>query len=241
MAPMLSDFAQTPLFGVTLTLSVYALAQTLYRRLGSVWVNPVLVSIVCIIVLLKLSNLSYQVYAVGGDLVLFLLGPSVVALAVPLYQRREQVWSQRKPILAGVMVGALASIFSASGLAWILGGSRDVVLSLAPKSVTTPIAISIVEKVGGIPPLTAALVVLTGCLGAVCGPEFTRWLGISSPIASGLAVGTAAHGIGTARMFEVNRLSGAVAGLAIGLNGLITTFLVPLLMVATGWISRGGS
>ncbi|MDT8441018.1 MAG: LrgB family protein [Desulfuromonadales bacterium] len=225
-----------PLFGVSLTLFVYALAQLAYRRLASVWANPVLVSIVTIILLLKLSGISYEDYRQGGDLILFLLGPSVVALAVPLYQRRQQVWRSKMPILLGIFAGSLVSILSACGLAWLLGGSRETILSLAPKSVTTPIAISIVDKIGGIAPLTAALVVLTGCLGAVCGPEFCRLLRIRSPLAQGLAVGTAAHGIGTARMLEVDRLAGAVAGLAIGLNGLLTTFLLPLLMaLAAAW------
>jgi len=232
---MWTDMVATPLFGITLTLVVYLLAQQLYRRVGSVWANPVLISIVTIILLLKGSGVAYRDYARGGDIILFLLGPSVVALAIPLYQRREAIWQRKRPILIGIFAGSLASIVSACGLAWILGGSREIVLSLAPKSVTTPIAISIVEKIGGIAPLTAAIVVLTGCLGAVCGPEFCRRIGVTSPVATGLAVGTAAHGIGTARMFEVDRLSGAVAGLAIGLNGLMTTFLLPILMVLTGY------
>ncbi len=232
---MWNDLVATPLFGITLTLVVYMLAQLAYRRLNSVWANPVLVSIITIILLLAAGNIEYRDYARGGDMILFLLGPSVVALAVPLYQRRKQIWERKAPILLGVFAGSLASIISAGGLAWLLGGSRDVVLSLAPKSVTTPIAISIVEKIGGVAPLTAALVVLTGCLGAVCGPEFCRRIGVTSPVASGLAVGTASHGIGTARMFEVDRLAGAVAGLAIGLNGLMTTFLLPLLMALTGF------
>jgi predicted murein hydrolase (TIGR00659 family) len=232
---MWTDLVATPLFGITLTLVVYLLAQHFYRRVSSVWANPVLVSIVTIILLLKGSGVEYRDYARGGDIILFLLGPSVVALAVPLYQRREEIWKRKRPILIGVFAGSLISIVSACGLAWILGGSREIVLSLAPKSVTTPIAISIVEKIGGVAPLTAAIVVLTGCLGAVCGPEFCRRIGVTSPVATGLAVGTAAHGIGTARMFEVDRLSGAVAGLAIGLNGLMTTFLLPVLMVISGY------
>src|SRR6056297_1791400 len=228
---MISGLLQTPLFGVGLTLLVYALAQWLYRRTHKILLNPVLVSIAAIILILLSCGIPYQDYAQGGDLVLFLLGPSVVALALPLYQRRRDILKRKKSIFVGIAAGAVASIVSASGLAWVLGGSRAVVLSLAPKSVTTPIAISIVEKIGGIAPLTAALVVLTGCLGAVCGPEFCRLLGIRSAVATGLAVGTAAHGIGTARMLEVDRLAGAAAGLAIGLNGLMTTFLVPCLFV----------
>ncbi|MBW2690532.1 MAG: LrgB family protein [Deltaproteobacteria bacterium] len=232
---MWTELVGTPLFGVTLTLVVYLLAQNLYRRIGSVWANPVLVSIVTIILLLKVTGIEHRDYARGGDILLFLLGPSVVALAVPLYQRREQIWQRKRPIMIGIFAGSLASILSACGLAWILGGSREIILSLAPKSVTTPIAISIVEKIGGVAPLTAALVVLTGCLGAICGPEFCRLIGVTSPVATGLAVGTAAHGIGTARMFEIDRLAGAVAGLAIGLNGLMTTFLLPVLMSFTGF------
>ena len=227
----MSEFVQTPLFGVGLTLVVYLLAQKLYHRVNSVWANPVLVAIVFIIVFLKITGIDYADYARGGDMVLFLLGPSVVALAIPLYQRRDEILKRKKPIMLGVFAGSLASIVSACGLAWILGGSEKVILSLAPKSVTTPIAISIVEKIGGIAPLTAALVVLTGCLGAVCGPEFCKRFGIKSPVAVGLAMGVSSHGIGTARMLELDRLSGAVSGLAIGLTGLLTTFLLPILMM----------
>lgn len=227
---MIDDLLSSPLFGVALTLAVYALAQKVYLRTGSIFFNPVAVSIASIIGLLLLFRIPYETYAVGGRLVLFLLGPSVVALALPLYVRRREILERKVPILLGIGAGALASIVSAAGLAWVLGGSREVILSLAPKSVTTPIAIGIVEKIGGLPPLTAALVVLTGCLGAICGPEFCRLIGVRDPAAMGLAVGTAAHGIGTARMLEVDRLGGAVSGLAIGLNGLVTAFVLPLIV-----------
>lgn len=227
---MIDELLYSPLFGVALTLACYALAQKLYVRTGSIFFNPVAVSIVAIIGFLLAFRIPHEAYAAGGRLVLFLLGPSVVALAVPLYVRRREILERKVPILLGITAGALASILSASGLAWLLGGSREVILSLAPKSVTTPIAIGIVEKIGGLPPLTAALVVLTGCLGAICGPEFCRLIGVRDPAAMGLAVGTAAHGIGTARMLEVDRLGGAVSGLAIGLNGLITAFILPLIV-----------
>lgn len=230
----MTEIVQSPLFGITLTLAVYIVAQWLYSRTRSVWLNPVLVTIIVIIVVLLTCSISYQDYSRGGDIILFLLGPSVVALAVPLYQKRAEILKRKKPILIGVFAGAVSSILSASGLALLMGGSREVVLSLAPKSVTTPIAISIVEKIGGVAPLTAALVVMTGCLGAVCGPEFCRLIGVRPGVATGLAVGTAAHGIGTARMMEVDRLAGAVAGLAIGLNGLMTTFILPAIFLLFG-------
>lgn len=230
----MSELTATPLFGVTLTLTIFVLAQQLYRRTGQLWLNPVLVSIVTIIAVLLAAGIPYRDYARGGELVTFLLGPAVVALAVPLYQRRLELWQRKRAILLSILAGALASILSACGIAWLLGASREVIISIAPKSVTTPIAIGIAERIGGIPALTAPVVVMTGCLGALCGAEFCRLLGIRSPLATGLAVGTAAHGIGTARMLEIDRLGGAVAGLAIGLNGLVTTFLLPLLMLLVG-------
>ena len=228
---MWNELTSSELFGVVLTFVVYLLAQIVYRRSRSMFLNPVAVSIVTIVVLLLLTGMPYSQYEKGGRLILFLLGPSVVALALPLYRQRHQINSNRWPILIGVFAGAVASIASATGIAWLLGGSKEVVLSMAAKSVTTPIAIGITDKIGGIPELTAAIVVLTGCIGAICGPEFCRKIGLKSPTAVGLAVGTASHGIGTARMLEVDRLSGAVAGLAIGLNGLITAFLLPLIFV----------
>lgn len=227
---MWSDLLQNPLFGIGLTLSAYALAQKVYQRTGAILCNPVFTSIISIILLLLVFELPYATYLKGGEYILFLLGPAVVALAVPLYTRRQEILAKKAPILVGIAVGAVTSIVTATGLAWLLGGSTDVILSLAPKSVTTPIAIGIVEKIGGIAPLTAAIVVLTGCLGAICGPEFCRLIGIRDPAAMGLAIGTASHGIGTARMLEVDRLGGAVAGLAIGLNGLMTALLLPFLV-----------
>ncbi|WP_303721962.1 LrgB family protein [Malonomonas rubra] len=228
------ELLASPLFGVVLTLLTYQLAELLYRRTRFILFNPVAVSIVSIILLLKLCDIPYQNFNSGGRMILFLLGPSVVALAVPLYQRRQEILKRKLPILIGIVAGAISSIISAAGIAWLLGGGQGVVLSLVPKSVTTPIAIGISEKIGGIVPLTAALVVLTGCLGAICGPEFCRLIGIRSKAAMGLAVGTASHGIGTARMLGEDRFAGAIAGLAIGLNGLATALLVPLLWLLFG-------
>ncbi|PLX76425.1 MAG: CidB/LrgB family autolysis modulator [Desulfuromonas sp.] len=230
----MNELTATPLFGIGLTLVVYVVAQKIYIRFRSLFLNPVAVTILMIIVLLLLLEIPYGSYRKGGDMILFLLGPSVVALALPLYRKRSEINRNRWPILAGVFCGAAGSIASACGIAWVLGASREVVWSISPKSVTTPIAIGLSEQVGGVVELTAAIVVVTGCLGAICGPEFCRKIGLRSETAIGLAVGTAAHGIGTARMLEVSRLGGAVAGLAIGLNGLMTAFLLPLLFLIFG-------
>lgn len=228
---MWAELTSTPLFGVGLTVFVYFVAQSLYRRSRNLLLNPVAVSIAFIILFLLLTKTPYDNYLMGGRMILFLLGPSVVALALPLYRQRKEINRNRWPILIGVFCGAVVSIVTACGLAWLLGGTEKVVISMAPKSVTTPIAIGIVEKIGGISELTAVIVVLTGCIGAICGPEFCRLIGLKSSTAVGLAVGTASHGIGTARMLEVNHLAGAVAGLAIGLNGLVTALLLPAIFV----------
>lgn len=231
----MNDLLSSPLFGIALTLFVFRVAEILYRRSGFILLNPVFVSICSIILILKSADIDYAAYAKGGDMILFLLGPSVVALALPLWQRKEQILKRKIPILIGISAGALASIVSAAGTAWVLGGSTKVVLSLVPKSVTTPIAIGISEKIGGIAPLTAVIVVLTGCVGAICGPEFCRLIGIRKQTSLGLAIGTASHGIGTARLLDEDRLAGAVSGLAIGLNGLATAILVPLIWLLFGW------
>lgn len=231
---MPAELVRSPLFGVALTLAVYALAERLYLRVRTPLAHPVAVSIVTIIATLVLLAIPHDAYAVGGKLLLFLLGPAVVALAVPLYDQRARLAGRALPIFAGILAGAFTSIVTAVGTARLLGASGAVAMSLAPKSVTTPIAIALAERVGGIPPLTACVVVLTGCLGAVGGPELCRALGIREPVAMGLAMGTACHGIGTARMLEIDALAGAVSGLAIGLNGIATSVILPLVLRVIG-------
>lgn len=233
---MSASLIQTPLFGVTLTLLSYLGACLLYQRFRYALLNPVIVSIAVIIAVLQQNRIPYHDYARGGDLILFLLGPAVVALGVPLYQRRSQIVQRLLPILVGVTAGAITSIVTSSGLILALGGSKQLALTLAPKSVTTPIAIGIADAIGAITPLTAASVVITGCLGGLIGPAFCRRVGITDPASMGLAMGTAAHGLGTGRMLELDRLGGAIAGLAIGLNGVITAVLVPIFaQLLDGW------
>jgi predicted murein hydrolase (TIGR00659 family) len=225
---MLSSLLHTPLFGITLTLVTYELATCIYRRWPVAFFNPVILTAGFIIWLLSFFEIPYAEYAKGGDMLLFLLGPAVVALGVPLYQRRAEIIARLIPTLSAVTAGALASIVSAVGILMLFGSDTDMLLSMAPKSVTTPIAIGIADKIGGIVPLTAAIVVITGCFGAMVGPEFCRLLKIKDPFAMGLAMGTAAHGLGTGRMLEIDRFGGAMAGLAIGLNGVITAAIIPM-------------
>ncbi|MBE2294940.1 MAG: LrgB family protein [Phycisphaerales bacterium] len=223
--------AASPLLWLTLTLVIYLAAQWLFRRSGG-WalLNPVALAITVLVTLLLLTDTPYPTYFTGTQFIHFLLGPATVALAIPLYLHWEQVRQLLLPIIVGLLTGSLTAILSAIGIAWLLGGSPRILLSLAPKSVTTPVAMGIAEKIGGLPSLTAVLVILTGILGAIAAPALLSWLRIQNEATKGLAIGVAAHGIGTARAFQISALAGAFSGLAIGLNALLTALLVPLIV-----------
>lgn len=178
---------------------------------------------------LLFTDTPYAVYFDGAQFVHFLLGPATVAIAVPLYQNRAAIRRALLPMAAAIIAGSATAILSAVAIAALLGASRETLLSLAPKSVTTPIAMGISEQIGGLPSLTAALVILTGIAGAIMATPLLNALGLRDWRARGFAVGVAAHGIGTARAFQAHPLAGSFAGIALGLNGLVTAILAPLL------------
>ncbi len=223
--------ATSPLLWLVMTLAVYLAGQWLFQRSGG-WAlfNPVALAITLLVLLLLLTDTPYLTYFSGAQFIHFLLGPATVALAIPLYLNRDRVRRLLLPIIAGLLTGSLTAMLSAMGIAWLLNGSPRTLLSLAPKSVTTPVAMGIAEKIGGWPSLTAVLVILTGVVGAVAAPALLERLGIRDDAVKGLAIGVAAHGIGTARAFQISSLAGAFAGLAIGLNALLTTLLAPLIV-----------
>ncbi|MGD2173695.1 MAG: LrgB family protein [Gammaproteobacteria bacterium] len=219
----------SPLLHLTLTLAAFVLASLLYRKARmNPLVNPVLLSVVAIVALLYLSGTDYYTYFDGAQFVHFLLGPATVALAVPLYRQFDRVRKSAPAILASLVCGAITSAASAVIIARLLGAQPQSVVSLAPKSVTAPVAMGIAEQLGGIPSLTAVIVILTGIVGATLGPLLLNLLGIRDWSARGFAIGTASHGIGTARALQVNELAGAFSGLAMGLNALATAILLPL-------------
>jgi predicted murein hydrolase (TIGR00659 family) len=221
----------TPLLGLTITLVVYQLAYWVYRRAGfHPLLNPVALAVLALVVVLKATGTDYATYFDGAQFVHFLLGPATVALAVPLYGQLGKLKTQALPLLGALLIGSLVAIGSAVGIAWALGASRTTLVSLAPKSVTTPIAMGIAEKLGGLPSLTAVLVVSTGIIGAVTAKYVLDALRIRDWAVRGFATGLAAHGIGTARAFQVSEEAGAFAGLAMGLNGLATSALFPVLV-----------
>lgn len=221
----------TPLVGLTVTLLAYQAGLWLYERAGRhPLLNPVLLAVIVLVALLTATGTEYRVYFEGAQFVHFLLGPATVALAVPLYRHFQAIRRSALAIVVSILVGSLTAVVSAVGIAWAIGASSGTLLSLAPKSVTMPIALGISEQVGGLPGLTAALVMLTGITGAVFATWTLNLVRVRDWRARGLAAGVAAHGIGTARAFQVNEVAGAFASVAMGLNGFATALLVPLLL-----------
>ena len=222
--------AATPLLSLTLTIAAYLAAQALFVKCGMPpLLNPVLTAVVLLILLLKLTQTDYHSYFQGAQFVHFLLGPATVALAIPLYRQLHSLRRAILPLLAALLGGSATAALSAMAIARGLGASSNIVLSVAPKSVTTPIAMGISEQIGGLPSLTAALVLLTGISGAVMGVAILNLLKIADPRARGLAMGVASHGIGTARALQDSETAGAFSGLAMGLNAVVTALLLPLL------------
>ena len=225
-----------PLFWLTATLGAYLIADALARAVDRhPLANPVLISVALVAVLLKISATDYQTYFNGAQFVHFLLGPATVALAVPLYRNLALVRENLLPMAAALVVGALVAIVSAVVIAAALGAPRVVLISLAPKSVTAAVAMAVSERAGGLPSLTAALVILTGVIGAVVVTPMMNALRIRDYAARGFAAALASHGIGTARAFTVDPLAGAFAGIAMGLNAVATPIIVPLILP---WLIR---
>jgi predicted murein hydrolase (TIGR00659 family) len=224
----------TPLFGLTATLVVYVLAQAAYARLRQApWANPVLWTVLALAAVLLLTGVDYPSYFAGAQFIHFLLGPAVVALAWPLWERRVELQQRWRALLLAALAGGLAASSSALALGYLLDLPHDVLLSLAPKSVTAPVAMGIAEKIGGIPALAAVFAVITGMVGALGGKYLFDALRIPTDpqgwMARGFALGTTSHGIGAARALHVNADAGAYAGLALGLQVVLASLLMPLL------------
>jgi predicted murein hydrolase (TIGR00659 family) len=223
--------AATPLFWLTMTLAAWIVADGVARLARRhPLANPVLIAILLVALLLRGTGTEYQTYFNGAQFVHFLLGPATVALGVPLYRNLNLVRLNLIPMLVALLVGSAVAIVSVVVIARALGAPQAVVVSLAPKSVTAGVAMALSEALGGLPALTAAMVVATGILGAIIVTPLMNVLGIRDYAARGFAVGLASHGIGTARAFSVSPIAGTFAGIAMGLNALVTALLVPLLV-----------
>lgn len=228
-------FLENSYFLLALTFIVFIIARIINRRTGLMLLNPILISVTILILFLWLTGIPYETYTAGGGYIEFWLKPAVVALGVPLYRQLSAIRKQLLPILAAELAGCVAGIISVVLIAQAMGATREVVLSLASKSVTTPIAMEVTAAVGGIPPLTAAVVVCVGIFGGMTGFRVMSMTRVKSPMARGLAMGTAAHALGTSAAIDTggNRY-GAWASLGLTLNGLFTALLAPTLLDLLG-------
>ncbi|MCB1482710.1 MAG: LrgB family protein [Rhodobiaceae bacterium] len=219
----------SPLLWLTATLGAYVIADRLSQKLNrNPLANPVLIAVLLLMALLKISDTPFPVYFEGAQFVHFMLGPATVALAIPLVENLAEVKRNLVPMLAALAVGSATAVSSAVAIAWALGADNTLIASIAPKSVTTPIAMGISERLGGLPAVTAILVILTGIIGAVIVTPIMNRIGVRDWAARGFAAGVSAHGIGTARAFLVNPVAGTFAGIGMGLNGVITALILGL-------------
>jgi len=222
--------SDSPLLGLTITLLAFLAATWFWERTGRhALAHPVLPAILLLMGFLWVTGIEYQTYFDGAQYIHFLLGPATVALAIPLYDHLARIRELLVPLLVAGTVGATTAALSAVGVALALGASRETLLSLAPKSVTSPIAMGIAEKIGGLPSLTAGLVLITGTMGCITAPLVFRVLRLRDESVQGFALGVAAHGFGTAQAFGISALAGAFAGLGLGLAGILTALILPLL------------
>ncbi len=221
--------AATPLAGLTVTLVAYLAAFAIYERARfHPLANPVPIAVAIVVAVLAATRTDYRTYFDGAQFVHFLLGPAVVGLAVPLAREWPRVRRLALPIAGALFAGSAVAALSALGLAWALGASPATLASIAPKSVTAPIAMGIAETIGGVPALAAVFAVTTGVVGAVAGKYVLDVCRVTDWPARGFALGLAAHGIGTARAFQVSGEAGAFAGLAFALHGLFAALAFPL-------------
>lgn len=229
------EIMNSPVVLLATTFGTFYLARQLQKRTGWVVLNPILLTIAVLIILLKATGVTYETYEEGGRYIDFWLKPAIVALGVPLYQHLKQIRRQMLPILMSQLVGCLLGLLSVIAIAAAMGASRDVVVSLAPKSVTTPIAMEVCKTAGGIPSLTAAIVVCVGLFGAVFGFKILEVWHIHNPFSQGISMGTASHAVGTSRAMEKGETYGAYSSLGLILNGVLTAILTPFLLRLLGF------
>jgi predicted murein hydrolase (TIGR00659 family) len=228
------EILQNNLVLLALTFGIFYGARQFQKWTGWIVLNPILVTIAVLIVLLKLTGISYETYSQAGGYIEFWLKPAIVALGVPLYQNLGQIRRQFLPIFFSQLVGCVIGVVSVVVIAQAMGASRETIISLAPKSVTTPIAMEVCQSLGGIPSLTAAIVVSVGLFGAVFGFKVLEVWHVKNPYSQGLSIGTASHAVGTSRAMEKGASYGAYASLGLILNGVLTALLAPFILKIMG-------
>lgn len=237
MKPLITEIwvylAASPLLWLTMTVLAYLFAFWLYRRSSfNPFINPVLVAVAFISTVLLVTRTPYPTYFEGAKFIHFLIGPATVALAIPLYAQMERLKAMWVPLTIALVVGSVTAIVSGMGIAWAMGAAPDIALSLAPKSATMPIAMGVSEKIGGVPALAAVAVAITGISGAIMARGLLNLLRVEDDAVRGFTTGLVAHAIGTARALTRSETAGAFSALAMGLNGVATALLTPLVLKA---------
>ncbi|MDV7137237.1 LrgB family protein [Maribacter sp. TH_r10] len=225
-----------PYILLTITIGIYWLTKYLQNKTNSVFLNPILITIIAVIAILKAAGISYDTYHEAGKYIEFFLKPSIVALGVPLYLQINKIKKQVIPIVISQLVGAVVGIISGVFIAKWLGASDAVIISIAPKSVTTPLAIDISTSIGGIPSLTASMVVMVGIFGSVAGFKILQLFKVKNPMSKSLSMGTASHGLGTAQAMAISQRFGAYSSMGLILNGLFTALFTPIILALLGFI-----
>lgn len=229
------EIMSNPIILLAITFGIYYVTRQIQKWTGWIVLNPILITIAALIALLQLTGISYDTYEQGGQYIDFWLKPAIVALGVPLYQNLGQIRRQLLPILMSQLVGCLLGLVSVTMIASAMGASREVIVSLAPKSVTTPIAMEVCRTAGGIPSLTAAIVVCVGLFGAVFGFKILEVWHVRNPFSQGISMGTASHAVGTSRAMEKGETYGAYSSLGLILNGVLTALLTPFVLKLLGF------
>lgn len=225
----MNEILNNPLFWIFVTLVAFETGMAIYKKTKFPLFNPLLIAIVIVIGILVVFNIDYEVYNLGGKFINSFLGPATVVLAVPLYKQLESLKRNLWPILIGVFVGSVASIVSIIFLGRVFKLDETLILSLIPKSVTTPIGVEVSRTLGGVTSITIVAIVLTGIFGAIIVPLVTRYFNIKNKIAIGISIGTSAHALGTTKAFEMGETEGAMSSLSIGVAGIITVIIAPII------------
>ncbi len=221
----LKELCASPYFGIALSVAAFGLGVRLNRKLKTPVCNPLIVAIVLIVAVLLIFRIPYESYNAGGEIINMFLAPATACLAVAVYTKMQVLKKYWLPVLAGCTAGSAASVGSIYVMCRLFGLDETVRVSLLPKSVTTPIAVSISEPAGGVVPVTVVAVILTGILGSIIAPLLIRVFHVSDPVAAGLAIGASSHAVGTSKAIEIGEVEGAMSGLAIGICGIITVLI----------------
>lgn len=220
----------TPIFGIVLTVLFFNIAVYIQKKTKNPAFNPLLISILGIIVCLNIFKIPYENYKIGGNAINYFLGPITIVLAVPLYRQFELLKKYKLEILIGISCGVIVSFISIILIGKLFNTSTEIINSLIPKSITSPMGISLANTINGIQAVTVVCIILTGILGAIIAPTVFKLGKITNPIAKGVALGTSAHALGTSKALEMGEVEGAMSGLSIGISGLITVIIVPILI-----------